>query len=302
MTLSYIDASMSASEFHSPSLPYVHDLGREELQRLQIESALAHDVEVQFYDDLKNTLPAPQMTVIPPGMFEMGAPRDEFGFGREEGPQHYVFIEKAYALGSHTITADEFEVFRQETGWFLRDDLIWAKDTFPVINIGIDDARAYAAWLSEQTGHAYRLPSEAEWEYAARAGAVTAFSFGDTVSCREVHFNPAFPYEEERQNQRWWFPRCFPLTKALMVGNMKPNLWGLSDMHGNVWEFTASPWTNSHISHRRDGRASNHNSDWVVTKGGSWFDAGVRARSASRSPRMRTEIDVNLGFRLLREI
>ncbi len=288
--------------FNSSSLPYVHDLSPDELLALQAEAAASAGVERHFHDDMRHALVAPSMTVVPAGAYEMGAPKDEFGFRPEEGPQHYVFMEKPFALGTYTITAAEFEVFRQDTGWFLRDDLIWAKDTFPVINISIDDARDYAAWLSEQTGQRYRLPTEAEWEYAARAGTLTPFAFGETTSCREVHFNAAFPYEEARQNKRWWLPRCFPLAKALMVGSLKPNLWGLYDMHGNVWEFTSSPWTDSHLNHRRDGRTEDNSSDWIVTKGGSWFDAAVRARSASRNPRMRTEIDVNLGFRLLREL
>ncbi|MGV6859067.1 MAG: formylglycine-generating enzyme family protein [bacterium] len=288
--------------FNSSSLPYVHELGPDALCVLQEEAARQAGVKVHFRDDMPGVLAAPAMTVIPAGAFEMGAPIDEFGFSPEEGPQHYVFMEQPFAIGTYTITAAEYEVFREATDWYLRPDLIWARDTFPVMNIGIEDAQHYAHWLSEQTGQRYRLPTEAEWEYATRAGSLAAFAFGETASCREVHFNAAFPYEEARQNKRWWLPRCFPLAKALMVGSLKPNLWGLHDMHGNVWEFTSSPWTNNHLNHRRDGRTENNSSDWVVTKGGSWFDAAVRARSAARNPRLRSEIDVNLGFRLVREL
>lgn len=289
--------------FHlSDSLPDVHELTSEALLQLQAETAEHYGLDVTFCDDTDLLAHAPEMVVIPAGIYEMGAPKEEFGSQREEFPNHFVFIEKAFAIGRFTVTADEFELYRQETGWYLRKDLIWAKDNFPVINISIDDAMDYARWLSERTGHRYRLPTEAEWEYAARAGSRQAFSFGETVSCKEVHFNSAFPYEEARQNKKWWLPRCMPLAKALMVGSLPANSWGLHDMHGNVWEFTSSPWTLSHINHRRDGRTASDTSEWIVTKGGSWFDGAVKARSAARNPRLRTEIDVNLGFRLVREL
>lgn len=293
---------MSDIFHHSGVLPDVHELDAEALIQLQADTARAHDCNVYFRDETDMLASAPHMAVIPAGVFEMGAPRDEYGAQPEEFPQHFVFLEKPFAMGRHAITADEFELFRRETGWYLRSDLIWAKGSFPVINISIDDARAYADWLSERTAQRYRLPTEAEWEYAARAGSRLAFTFGETVSCRDVHFNAAFPYEEPRQNRKWWLPRCMPLAKSLMVGSLPANAWGLYEVHGNVWEFTSSPWTLSHINHRRDGRSASDTSEWIVTKGGSWFDGAARARAAARNPRMRTEIDVNLGFRLVREL
>jgi formylglycine-generating enzyme required for sulfatase activity len=124
------------------------------------------------------------------------------------------------------------------------------------------------------------------------------------VSCREIHFNAAFPYEEARQRRRWFLPRCLPLPSTLPVGDKPPNTWGLHEVHGNVWEFTASPWTESHHNARRDGGIDPGEGDPVriVVKGGSWFDAAIYARSASRRPRLRDEMDVNLGLRLVREL
>ena len=173
-------------------LPDVHELDSESLLRLQSEAADVCGVSVFFRDEMAGLLPAPAMAVIPAGVFEMGAPREEFGARLEEFPQHYVFIERPFAMGRYAVTADEFELFREETGWYLRSDLIWSKDNFPVINISIDDARDYATWLSERTGQSYRLPTEAEWEYAARAGSRQAFCIGETVGCRDVHFNSAY--------------------------------------------------------------------------------------------------------------
>ncbi len=283
-------------------LPFVHDLDADGLLALQREAAARHGLEVIFHDDARSMLHGPTLVVIPRGMFEMGAPREEFGYMPEEGPQHYVGIDHDFALGRYVVTAAEFEVFRHEIGWSPRPELIWAKEDYPVINIRVEMAEAYAAWVSEQTGRKYRLPSEAEWEYAARAGSLTPFCFGDSVSCKEVHFNAAFPYEEAKAEKRWFLPRCIPMPRAIRVGSKPANLWGLHEVHGNVWEMTETAWTNSHHDNRRDGRSRALPTDWYVTKGGSWFDAAIWSRSAARKPRLRDELDVNLGFRLLREL
>jgi formylglycine-generating enzyme required for sulfatase activity len=273
---------------------------RIELQRAAAEAA---GLPVVFQDALADGAPGPDMVIVPAGMFAMGSPRSEFGHAAEEGPQCYVCIRRAFAIGRYTVTAQEFERFRRDTGWVLRRDLIWSRGQHPVINIRYADAQAYARWLSAQTDHAYRLPSEAEWEHAARAGTSGPFCFGDSVSCREVHFNAAFPYEEARRRRRWIWPRCLPMAGTLPVGSLPPSPWGLHEVHGNVWELTASPWTASHLNTDRDGRVDPRaGGRYVVTKGGSWFDPAVLARSAARRPRLRDELDVNLGVRLVREL
>ncbi|RMG59742.1 MAG: formylglycine-generating enzyme family protein, partial [Gammaproteobacteria bacterium] len=201
--------------------PFVHDLGREELLALQQAAAARHGVPVHFRDPFRdNSGQGPELAVIPAGSFEMGSDEHEFGHRREEAPRHYVTLSRDFALGRYTITARQFEQFRAETGWYLRPDLIWARDDYPVINIRIRDAELFAQWLSEKTGQRYRLPTEAEWEYACRAGSLAPFAFGDNVSCREVHFNAAFPYVEAREKRRWFLPRCSPLMKALPVGSL----------------------------------------------------------------------------------
>jgi formylglycine-generating enzyme required for sulfatase activity len=275
----------------------------EQVVALQHATAAEFGVAPYFRDRLDDGSEGPELAVIPPGLFEMGSTPEEFGHGREEGPVHYVAIEQTFAIGRYAITAEEFERFRLETEWYLNPDLIWAEERAPVINIRVSDAELYAAWLSRRTGQTYRLPSEAEWEYAARAGTATPFHFGESVSCREVNFNPAFPYEEAKAKRRWFLPRCLPMASALPVGSKPPNLWGLHEVHGNVWEFTSSPWTRSHANARRDGGITPDGDGMrVVVKGGSWFDPAVLARSAARRPRLRDELDVNLGLRLVREI
>ncbi len=286
------------------SRPFVHDLDEATLRELQQQAAARHRLPVHFRDRfLDGSGEGPELAVIPAGSFEMGSDAREFGHRPEEAPRHYVCLRHDFALGRHVITAEQFERFRAETGWYLRPDLIWARGDYPVINIRIGDAERYAAWLSEKTGQRYRLPTEAEWEYACRAGSLAPFAFGDNVSCREVHFNAAFPYVEAREKRRWFLPRCSPLMKALPVGSLPPNLWGLHEMHGNVQEFTSSPWIAHHAHANRDGTpGAAGDPKRIVVKGGSWFDPAVLARSAARLPRLRDELDVNLGFRLLREL
>ena len=284
-------------------LVHVGELDTPSLQALQRQAAAAVGLPVVFRDRLDDGSEGPQLCVIPAGSFEMGSPPEEFGHRPEEGPVHYVALRRAFALGRFTITADEFAAFQRDSDHRFRSDLIVARGRHPVMNIRIADAKRYCAWLSERTGQVYRLPTEAEWEYACRAGTSTPFHFGDSVTCREVHFNATFPYIEAREKRRWFLPRCVPLPTALEVGSKPPNAWGLHEMHGNVWEFTQNPWTTSHLGAHRDGSAgSSRYRDWIVVKGGSWFDAAVLARSAARRPRLRDEMDVNLGFRVLREL
>lgn len=283
-------------------LPFLPELNEHERLQLQWDTANEAGIPISFSDPLRDAGKGPQMMVIPAGTFEMGSPASEFGHSPLEGPQHYRQIPHAFAFSRHAVTAAQFARFEQDTGWRWRTDLLTAKGEFPLMNIRIHDAERYCDWLSEQTGQRYRIPSEAEWEYACRAGTTTAFHFGDTVSCREVHFNASLPYEEARQKRRWYLPQCSPLTQALPVGSKPPNIWGLHEMHGNVWEFTSSAWRDSHTGDAEIIVGGGRRRQAMVVKGGSWFDAAVFSRSAARRPRLRDELDVNLGLRLLREL
>lgn len=287
---------------HATSL-FLPELNREEIALLQKDAATQHGTTVYFKDPMSCGKQAPEMAVIPAGQYEIGSTPKEFGHRPEEAPQSYITIRQSFAIGRYPITANEFEHFRQDTEWALRPDLLWSKGNYPVINIRAKDAKLYAKWLSDQTGETYRLPNEAEWEYAARAGTSTPFYFGETVSCKEINFDSSFPYNEAKEKRKWYLPRCLPSIASSEVGTKPPNTWGLHDIHGNVWEFTDSTWTKSHIGIHRDGSSNTAPSaQWLVTKGGSWFDAAVFARSASRKKRFINEIDTNLGFRLVREL
>ncbi len=268
----------------------------------QQEAADQLGKHIYFSDSLNSGGRGPELAIIPAGHFEMGAAPREHGRQPEETPQHYVNISQPFAIGRYTVTADEFERFRAATHWHLRPELIWSKGKKPVINIRVSDAKLYLDWLSDETGKTYRLPTEAEWEYAARAGSTTPFCFGEDVSCREVHFDSLSPYRDINK-KKWFLPRCLPMPTSIEVGSKPANLWGLHEVHGNIWEFTDSPWTNSHINANRDGTSDKHyHTPWITTKGGSWFDGANKARSAARMRRHFDEMDTNLGFRVLREL
>jgi formylglycine-generating enzyme required for sulfatase activity len=282
----------------------MHRMDTPDLLDLQQQAARAAGLSVSFRDRSRDDVPVPELLVIPAGEFEMGSDASEYGHQKTESPRRFVSIERPFALGRHPVTKAEFAAFQAATGWKPRPEVLWpAGDRQPVFNVRLRDAEAYLAWLREQTGQRYRLPTEAEWEFAARAGSRTAFAFGDSVGCRDVHFNSLFPYEERRERRRWYLPLCIPTPRPLDTGSFPPNLWGLHDMHGNVQEFTATPWRDSHVDLPRDGvyrRVGDE--EWLVVKGGSWFDPAVACRSAARRRRHITEMDTNLGFRVLREL
>lgn len=287
----------------SAVLSFIPGLSVAERRALQQHTAAELSLSPAFRDPLATGGEGPRLMVVPAGIFDMGSHPEEFGHRSDEAPVHYQQIAEPFAIGVHPVTAEEFRRFERDTGWHWRPDLITSTGDHPVINIRHAEAEAYCEWLSGQTGQHYRLPVEAEWEYACRAGTSTPFAFGESVSCRDVHFKAAFPYEEARDNRRWYLPKCAPIAKTVPVASYRPNAWGLYDMHGNVWEMTASNWSNSYAKlPRRHPSLPARRNKWIVVRGGSWFDAAVLARSAARRPRLRDELDVNLGFRVLREL
>ena len=268
----------------------------------------------------------PDMTVIPAGTFTMGSPSTESGRQDEEGPQHAVSVRRI-ALGTTHVTRGQFAQFVRETGyqagsscwtfetqkWEEHQGRDWRNpgfsqdDNHPVVCVNWDDAKAYAAWLSKKTGHEYRLPSEAEWEYAARAGTVTSRYWGDDPSqaCRYANVG------DQNMNQNipgvtWTIHDCddgYVYTSP--VGSFLANAFGLKDMLGNAWEWTADCWHANYNGAQSDGAA------WTWTSGGScaervlrgvsWLSDPQVVRSAYRV-RYVTGARVNVGFRLARTL
>ncbi len=286
------------SAHQSIELPFIHDLTPARLRALQSQAAQQAGLEINFRDSLPGGESGPELTVIPAGRFEMGAPANQLCFG--DLPQHGAQIETPFAIGRYCITAAEFEVFAEQTGFIWQAHLMRSAGRQPVINISSDEAKAYLAWLSAQTGQRYRLPSEAEWEYAARAGSQSAYCFGERLTCGEANIHSLRPPATPAKGWRRFIPVCVPLNRSAEVGSYPPNVWGLFEVHGNVWEFTDSPWIGALDSENNAGL--NRHDNWIVTKGGSWFEGTDEARSAARKPRLRHELDTNLSLRVLREI
>ena len=247
---------------------------------------------------------APEMAIIPKGQFLMGSPAGEEGRYDNEGPQHTVAIKAPFALGRFAVTLAEFGAFVEATGrampdeiytfendkWEIRKGRSFRNPGFaqtprhPVVGANWDDAAAYCKWLSGQTGKEYRLPSEAEWEYACRAGKAEPFWWGAAISTDEANYDGNYTYGGGKKGQ---------YRKATVpVESFKPNPWGLYQVHGNVWEWCADSWHENYRGAPEDG------SVWMggdetrrVLRGGSWRGGPRYLRAAARG-------GVNTGSRL----
>ena len=159
---------------------------------------------------------------IPAGQFEMGCVSNDGCYGKEGRPVHTVRVEK-FELSKYEVTFEEYDRFTAATGRDRADDEGWGRGQRPVINVSWEDAVAYTEWMSEQTGERYRLPSEAEWEYAARAGTEKKYSWGNEIGSNRANCDEC--------GSEWSGEQTAP------VGSFDPNRWGLHNMHGNVWEW-----------------------------------------------------------------
>ena len=280
--------------------PNTFALSEAELIALQAQAAQAAGLpDVNFHDALSDGSAAPGLAIIPAGTFEYGAAPEEAA-PDEERPRKAALIERSFAIGVTPVTTEEFEAYARASGWQPREELLWLSGRLPVIDVRQSDALDYCAWLSNETGQHYRLPTELEWEYACRAGAATAYPHGDKIGPDEAVYNVRKDLDAARP------PSSQPVTSRMArcgvmeAGKLRPNRWGLFDMPGNVWEFTASPWTRDHMSLPDRPQAGSPQA--VVTKGGSWFDGPEDCRAAARRRRLESELDINLGFRVVREV
>ena len=249
---------------------------------------------VPFRDRLRDGTEGPEMVVIPAGQFLMGSPASELKRYDNER-QHEVTIEQAFALGQYAVTFEEYDRYCRATGSEIPDDEDWGRGRRPVINVNWFDAMAYAEWLSEQTGQAYRLPSEAEWEYACRSGTTTPFHFGETISTAQANYNGDYTYGRGAKGEY--------RRKTLPVGSFPANPWGLHDMHGNVWEWTGSEYDENYQG--AEQRLLNRDAPDVhrrAVRGGSWVNGPWRLRSAFRDFYTAAFRDDELGFRLARSL
>jgi formylglycine-generating enzyme required for sulfatase activity len=268
-----------------------------------------------FRDSLKSGGQGPEMVRLPKGQFQMGSPPEELNGASNEGPQHSVVLQNAIALGRFEITRGEFERFAKETGYITdaekgnscstvttqrgRD---WRSVSFdqdashPVVCVSWNDSRAYADWLSEETGKRYRLPTEAEWEYAARAEKTTRYWWGDEVNEKGTIW----------ANCNGCGDTEWDGSKTAPFGQFPANDFGLHDTSGNVWEWVQDCWHESYEGAPEDA------SPWLetdsgdcnrrVVRGGSWTTRPRNVRSAYRTRHTADSRYDNVGFRLAQDI
>jgi formylglycine-generating enzyme required for sulfatase activity len=244
-----------------------------------------------FRDRMKNGTESPEMVVVPSGKFRMG---DIQGIGlKDEQPVHEVHIRRPFAVSRYEITFDQYDEFAKVTGGQLPDDEGFGRGRRPVIRVSWNEAVEYAAWLSKQTGKRYRLPTEAEWEYVARAGTETAYWWGNEMKSGLANCISCGTRPEDRQ--------------TTPVGTFKPNPFGLYDTAGNVREWVQDCWHDNYQEAPSDGSAweteHNGNCNGRVNRGGAFRSVNKRnVRSSSREMYRAGARPYWVGFRLVREI
>jgi len=231
----------------------------------------------------------------------MGSGPDDTARLASEEPQHQVTIAAPFAIGIYEVTFDEWDACVAQGGCdnYSPRDQGHGRGRQPVINVHFGDAENYLVWLSETTGQTYRLPSEAEWEYAARAGMTTPSSTGtDLTSVDDANVLRVAP----GQTAHAALLNVSSEGRTVPVGTYAPNPWGLYDVHGNVAEFTADCWNRDYDGAPTDGSArTDGDCEQRAFRGGSWVTAPHTSRSAFRdnNPQLRF---IDQGFRVLREL
>jgi len=248
-------------------------------------------------DAFRDCPECPEMVVVPAGAFMMGSPEGEAERGIDEGLQRKVTLAKPFAVGKFEATFAEWDACVAAGACKHNPrDQGWGRGKHPVINVSWDDiTKEYLPWLSRHTGQRYRLLTEAEWEYAARAGTTTPFSTGRTITTEQANFDGNRTYGGSLRGQY--------RRKSVEVGSFGPNAFGLHDMHGNVWEWVEDCYKDSYAGAAVDGNAAPNVSGCArVLRGGSWNSGpGGDLRSANRRqepPATRTSL---FGFRVVRD-
>jgi len=240
-----------------------------------------------FKEDLGNNITL-EMVQIPAGSFMMGSPASEKGRRESESPQHQVNVP-GFSMGKFVVTQEQYQ---QIMG---NNPSSFSGAKRPVEQVSWNDAVEFCQKLSQKTGREYRLPSEAEWEYACRAGTTTPFHFGETITTDLANYNGNYTYASE--------PKGKYLQETTDVGSFPPNAFGLYDMHGNVWEWCQDDWHDNYSNAPKDGSVWTSQSGITkLLRGGSWFYDPRLCRSASRSndPWVERDTFVDIiGFRVV---
>ncbi|MCB0290740.1 MAG: formylglycine-generating enzyme family protein [Calditrichaeota bacterium] len=302
---------------HKSILEYF--IAREALANLNIPKEFdftGMDMAEQFYHER-----IPEFVFIKGGTFLMGSPVNEVE-RRENETQHLVEVSDFY-IGKYPVTVGQFEMFISESNyqtdadkdggsnvwsvvkWRKKAGVNWRCDVkgdiqknhqHPVIHVSWNDAAAYCQWLSQKSNARLRLPTEAEWEYACRAGTTTPFYTGENLTTDQANYNGNYPYNK---NPKGKYP-----DKTTPVGSYPPNAWGLCDMHGNVWEWCEDWYDDKYYDAcKQQGTVVNptgpEKGSRRVLRGGSWRDVARNCRSANRSSYRPANRNHLIGFRLV---
>lgn len=251
-------------------------------------------------DRLSDGSQGPELVVIPAGGFLMGSPAHEKGRYSDER-QHPVPIAKSFAIGKYEVMFYEYDRFATATGRSLPDDQGWERGRRPVVNVSWREAKDFAEWLSQQTGYRYRLPTEAEWEYAARAGTTTSRYWGDDPDQGCAYANAA-DLDGKKVFVGWTAMQCRDGNiYTAPAGSYRNNDYGLHDMLGNVLEWTCSRYAQDYQAPSQACEEPESDRQFVV-RGGSWNDEPRNVRSGDRHRNQPDFRDYFLGFRVVREL
>lgn len=272
----------------------------------------------------------PEMIVVPAGSFTIGSPPDEAGRAQDEGPQKQIQIGRPFAVGRYEITRGQYEAFlraskrqvsgrcvtdRRNPGHWAADDQTNVRDPgfkqtakHPAACVSWNDAMAYVGWLNAKAGGGYRLLSEAEWEYVARAGSTTAYPWGSSIKDGCTHMNG---YDRTILGKKGdlyqaeavpYAPCSDGYLNTAPVGSFQPNDFDVYDMIGNLGEWVADCATPSYASMRPDGTTTDADCTRRVVRGGSWGTQPRQLRSAERIRYLPTDVDDSIGIRVAKTL
>jgi formylglycine-generating enzyme required for sulfatase activity len=249
---------------------------------------------------------------IRPGQFSMGSPDSEKERDDNVEQEHPVTLTRPFLMGVHEVTRGQFAAFVKDAGYATDAEkgvgisigsggpqVNWRRpgieqgDDHPVVQVSWNDAVAFCLWLSRKEGRTYRLPTEAEWEYACRAGTTTQYNVGETIFVEQANYDGNYKYRKGKTG--------IYRAKTLPVGSFAPNAWGLYDMHGNVWEWCSdwlAPFAEKKAAVDPAGPATGLAR---VLKGGGWYDDPRHSRSAERGGLAPANRGFDIGFRLVLE-
>ncbi len=270
-----------------------------------------HVGELTPGDRFRDCVAAPEMVVLPAGSFVMGSPASEAHRLPHEGPRRTIEIAAPFAVGVYEVTFEQWEACRRTGGCDpqLPNDLGLGRGSYPVMNVNWSQARDYVRWLSDLTGERYRLPSEAEWEYAARAGGAFSLPESETAYCEHLNgldrtamkLLPDVAYAVDSN-----LPCSDGHLSSAVVGSFPPNAFGLYDTLGNVSEWTQDCYHASYLGGPTDGTSretgETEECRFRVSRGGSWAYSFDGIRPASRIPRSAGSSYSSLGFRVARDL